>query len=84
MGWARNGTGPKWDTRNQNGTLGTEMGWARSGTGPKWPGPKWPARNGWARNGRARNGIDPKLGSSSATFLEQRSLSRLKDYEDTF
>ena len=41
MGWARNGTGPKWDTRNQNGTLGTEMGWARSGTGPKWPGPKW-------------------------------------------
>ena len=42
MGWARNGTGPKWDTRNQNGKLGTEMGWAWSGTGPKWPGPKWP------------------------------------------
>ena len=52
LGWARNRSGPKWNSRVRNGT--GPIGDGRTG-------PKWPARNGFARNGRARNGIHPLL-----------------------
>ena len=45
MGWARNGTGPKWDAWAPNGMGPKWDGPQMAGpqmAGPKWSGPKWP------------------------------------------